>query len=312
MEELWSYEKDPVDPPAVSDGKVYFSDHDGTLHALDADSGTAVWTYDGLKGARFPTTADGAVYVSNIPFPGEVDTGALHSVDPHTGDKRWSFEMGSKRAVAGLSGFSPIAVAEGTVYVVSKYFRAEEVLHAPDAETGEERWHRSVGRGLTQALTVADGVVYFGREQDFMSYLYAVVADTGEPRWRIKTAEDIWGAVSSIAVDGSTVYFGTENGTFYASGTTRGELRWKYRTQSGGAEWTDPPRVTDGVVYGSVKNKHPHRGGPRPRIRVRRCLRRTAVDLRNDVLGLAGHLTPHEQAQAHRPQRQAQDSDTPY
>lgn len=61
MEELWSYEKGPVDPPAVSDVKVYFSDHDGTLHALDADSGTAVWTYDGLKGARFPTTADGAV-----------------------------------------------------------------------------------------------------------------------------------------------------------------------------------------------------------------------------------------------------------
>ncbi|WP_329392853.1 PQQ-binding-like beta-propeller repeat protein [Streptomyces lydicus] len=120
--------------------------------------------------------------MSNIPFPGEVDTGALHSVDPHTGDKRWSFEIGSKRAAAGLSGFSPIAVAEGTVYVVSKYFRAEEVLHAPDAETGEERWHRSVGRGLTQALTVADGVVYFGREQDFKSYLYAVAADTGEPR----------------------------------------------------------------------------------------------------------------------------------
>ncbi|MFF7408952.1 outer membrane protein assembly factor BamB family protein [Streptomyces lydicus] len=91
------------------------------------------------------------------------------------------------------------------------------------------------------------------------SYLYAVAADTGEPRWRIKTAEDIWGAVSSIAVDGSTVYFGTENGTFYASGTTRGELRWKYRTQSGGAEWTDPPRVTDGVVYGSVKNPPPRR-----------------------------------------------------
>ncbi|MFI7090385.1 outer membrane protein assembly factor BamB family protein [Streptomyces lydicus] len=94
------------------------------------------------------------------------------------------------------------------------------------------------------------------------SYLYAVAADTGEPRWRIKTAEDIWGAVSSIAVDGSTVYFGTENGTFYASGTTRGELRWKYRTQSGGAEWTDPPRVTDGVVYGSVKNKPPTEEGP--------------------------------------------------
>lgn len=69
--------------------------------------------------------------------------------------------------------------------------------------------------------------------------------------------------MSSIAVDGSTVYFGTENGTFYASGTTRGELRWKYRTQSGGAEWTGPPRVTDGVVYGSVKNKHsPTEEGP--------------------------------------------------
>ncbi|MFF1913691.1 PQQ-binding-like beta-propeller repeat protein [Streptomyces sp. NPDC058239] len=267
FEELWSYEKGPVGPPVSSEGKVYFADHDGSLRALDADSGALVWSYNELKGARnsvdlpdgarHPIVVDGAVYVSTE------DSGALHSVDAGTGEKRWSFEIGSERAEAGFVTFSPVAVAKGTAYVVSMYFQAESVLHALDAETGEERWHRDVDRGLTHALTVADGVIYCGLGQDFKSYLYALDADTGTPRWRIKTADDIWGKVSSIAVDGSTVYFGTENGAFYAADTTRGELRWKYRTQSDGAEWTDPPLVTDGVVYGSVKNKHtPTEEGP--------------------------------------------------
>ncbi|MEV0778116.1 serine/threonine-protein kinase [Streptomyces sp. NPDC050428] len=259
FEELWSYEKDPVDPPVASEGKVYFADHDGSLRALDADSGALVWSYDELKGARnsvdlsdgarHPLVVDRAVYVSTA------DSGALHSVDIGTGKKRWSFGIGRERAKAGFVAFSPVAVSKGTAYVVSMYFRSEAVLHALDAETGEGRWHRSVGRGLTQALTVADGVVYCGLGQDYKSYFYALDADTGAPRWRIKTADDIWGKVSSITVDGSTVYFGTEKGAFYAATTTTGKLRWRYRTKSDDEEWTNPPLVADGVVHASIKNR---------------------------------------------------------
>ncbi len=137
FEELWSYKKDPVDPPVSSEGRVYFADHDGSLRALDADSGALVWSYDELKGARdsadlpdgarHPIVVDGAVYVSTE------DSGAVHSVDAGTGEKRWSFEIGSERAKAGFVTFSPVAVAKGTAYVVSMYFRAESVLHALDA-----------------------------------------------------------------------------------------------------------------------------------------------------------------------------------
>ncbi|MFI2260955.1 outer membrane protein assembly factor BamB family protein [Streptomyces tubercidicus] len=55
----------------------------------------------------------------------------------------------------------------------------------------------------------------------------------------------------------STVYFGSGNGAFYAADTTRGELRWRYRTKSDGEEWTNPPVVADGVVYASVNNPRP-------------------------------------------------------
>jgi outer membrane protein assembly factor BamB len=251
LEQVWSYEKDPVDPPAVSDGKVYFGDHDGTLHAVDADSGTPVWTYDGLEYARFPTTADGSVYASDI------ETGALHSVDAETGAKRWSFEIGSERAEAGFISFSPLGVEEGTVYVVSMYFETDAVLHALDAATGEERWNRTIGRSLTHALTVADGVVYCGLRQGFKSYFAAMDADTGTTLWKLKTAEDIHGQVSSIAVSGDTVYFGTESGVLRAADTAGGALRWDYRTASDDDEWTDPPVVADGVVYAGVKNQYP-------------------------------------------------------
>ncbi|MCX4819860.1 serine/threonine-protein kinase [Streptomyces sp. NBC_01142] len=255
FEELWSYEKDPAGPPVIVDGKVYFGDHGGTLHALDTDSGTPVWKYGGLKGARPVTIADGVVYA----FSG--NSGALHSVDADTGDRRWSFKIDDASTGAAPKGtdylFTNVAVAKGTVYLLTNPWpTGRPALYALDAGTGKELWNHPVDRGLSTALTVADGVIYCGLGgKDYENYLYALDADTGDQLWRIKTGGSNRGKVTSLSVAGSTVYFGSEEGTFYAADATNGEVRWKYRSESEDAEWTDPPLVSDGVVYASVKDR---------------------------------------------------------
>ncbi|WP_406100634.1 serine/threonine-protein kinase [Streptomyces sp. NBC_01003] len=252
FEELWTYEKDPVYPPAVSDGKVYFGDHGGTLHALNTDNGTPVWSYDGLKGVGQLAVVDGAVYGSND------ETGTLHSVDSDTGEKLWSFEVDREFLKGGLLSF---AVAKGTVYVFSKLLQGDHVLYALDAQSGKELWNRTVGNGVSP-LVVADGKIYCGLLVDYKNYLYALDADTGDRLWRIKTGDIIPGTVTSIAVAGSTVYFGNRSGTFYAADTAKGAVRWTYQSEIKDAEWIDPPFVADGVVYAGVNKRGVTEDGP--------------------------------------------------
>ncbi|MFF1359248.1 PQQ-binding-like beta-propeller repeat protein [Streptomyces sp. NPDC058297] len=255
FEELWSYEADPAGPPVIVDGKVYFGDQGGTLHALDTSGGTQVWKYDGLKGARPVAIADGAVYA----FSG--DAGALHSVDADTGGRRWSFKIDDASTGAAPEGteygISAVAVAKGTVYLLTNPWpKGQPALYALDAGTREELWNRPVDLGLSTALTVADGVIYCGLGgKDYENYLYALDADTGDQLWRIKTGGSNRGKVTSLSVAESTVYFGSEEGTFYAADASNGEVRWKYQSESKDAEWTDPPLVADGVVYTSVKGR---------------------------------------------------------
>ncbi|WP_405716685.1 MULTISPECIES: protein kinase domain-containing protein [unclassified Streptomyces] len=253
FQELWSYEEDPAGPPLIVDGKVYFGDQGGTLHALDTAGGTQMWKYDGLQGARPVTIADGAVYA----FSGA--TGALHSVDADTGDRRWSFKIDDASTGAAPKGteygITNVAAAKKTVYLLTlPWPKGQPALYALDAETGEELWNRPVSPGLSTALTVADGVIYCGLGgKDYENYLYALDADTGDQLWRIKTGGSNRGKVTSLSVAERTVYFGSEEGTFYAADASSGEVRWKYQSKSKDAEWNGPPLVADGVVYASVK-----------------------------------------------------------
>ncbi|WP_405611874.1 protein kinase domain-containing protein [Streptomyces sp. NBC_01508] len=256
FEELWSYEKDPTHPPVISDGKVYFGDRDdGTLRALDTDSGTQVWTYAGAKGLQPVAIADGAVHAFGA------DSGTLHSVDARTGGKRWSFKIDDASNGAAPEGteygFTAVAAAKGTVYLLTNPWpEGRPALYALDAETGEELWSRPVDRGLSTALTVADGVIYCGLGgKDYENYLYALDADTGDHLWRIKTGGSNEGEVTAVSVARSTVYAGSDDGTLRAADTTNGEVRWTYRSTVEDAEWTDPPLVADGVVYASVRGR---------------------------------------------------------
>ena len=95
-----------------------------------------------------------------------------------------------------------------------------------------------------------DGVVYVGSgvEDGESGYLYAVDADTGEERWRLKSPGPVW---SSPAVVGDVVYFGSdagdgESGYLYAIDAGTGAIRWQFQAEG---RVRSSPAVVDGVVY---------------------------------------------------------------
>jgi outer membrane protein assembly factor BamB len=120
-DEIWSFTEpsERVDSsPTVADGTVYVGSHDGTLYAVNAQTGEHEWRFTEPSGKihSSPTVADGTVYVGTDEYT-ETDTrgaperdGTLYAVDAETGQKKWGFTEPHD-----LVRSSPVVV-EGTVY----------------------------------------------------------------------------------------------------------------------------------------------------------------------------------------------------
>jgi outer membrane protein assembly factor BamB len=97
---------------AVAHGRVFVGGRDKLLHALDADTGKAVWTL--TTRARIdssPAVSGGRVYVGS-------SDGRMYAADAKSGEKVWEFEIGApvtaSPAIAG--GRLVIGAQDGRVY----------------------------------------------------------------------------------------------------------------------------------------------------------------------------------------------------
>ncbi|WP_255168856.1 PQQ-binding-like beta-propeller repeat protein [Natrononativus amylolyticus] len=87
---------------AVADGTVFVTDGDGSLHAIDLESGDRAWTAD-YGPDTDPVVADGVVYLG-------YQYGELAAIDAETGERRFTYE--------GSIYFSQPIVGDGVLYVL--------------------------------------------------------------------------------------------------------------------------------------------------------------------------------------------------
>jgi outer membrane protein assembly factor BamB len=100
--------------PAVGDGAVYIPRGDGTVFALDGQSGRERWnSRKGLAGEATPAVGDGTVFVGG-------DHGWLHALDADTGRTAWRFETGAGALTSPVISNSMVCVGsdDGCLYVV--------------------------------------------------------------------------------------------------------------------------------------------------------------------------------------------------
>lgn len=156
--------------------------------------------------------------------------------------------------------YSSPAVAGGVVYFGS----ADGNLYAVDAASGKLRWKFDAHGRVNSSPAVVGGVVYV---VSLDGNLYAVDAATGTQRWSFTTegerrftkagnlgafpptevVPDPWDFfLSSPAVAGGAVYFGSGDGHVYALDAGTGALKWKYKT---GDVVHSSPAVSGGIVY---------------------------------------------------------------
>jgi uncharacterized repeat protein (TIGR01451 family) len=174
--------------PVIADGVVYQGVMNGEMHAIDANTGAALWI--ARPGGPIPHTA--AVYGDCVYF-GSLDGNvyALSTIDGHT---VWRFSTGSPVVSAPT-------VVDGRLYIGSK----DGNLYALDVATGAEMWRVGTGGPVVSSPAVVRRRVYFGSEDMLARCVDAV---TGQQIW----ATPLYGAGMHnthpvVSDDGSVVIF---------------------------------------------------------------------------------------------------------
>lgn len=252
-----------VSSPAIAGGVVFIGSLDGSLYAIDQETGIQKWKTEPTDSiASSPAVAGGMVYYLSYDR-------ALYAVDAGTGAMKWLFATGAERRfeAKGLHGLAPTdqniadpmdlflsspAVANGRVYFGS----SDGHIYAVDAKTGVLSWSFVTKDVVHASPAVANNTVYIG---SWDSYLYALDAETGAEKWRFKAGEDPImhnqvGFQSSAAVVDGTVYTGCRDGHVYAIDATTGAKKWDYSTSQSWVNGT--PAVRDGVVYVGTSDTH--------------------------------------------------------
>ena len=223
---------------AVEAGTVYFTASDGLLHAVDAATGQERWAAEHpVWGPAAPAIGEGVVCAG-----GRGDTLAAYSVAD--GSRLWEFSAQGWFA-------APPAIDTGCVYAICW----DDHLYVLDAHTGRLMWQYKGerGKGLTSPATVAEGRVFVGSrvyqhdggEQTGGYAMVALKADGSGELWRFFAERHIF--TPPVVAEG-TLFFGSNDGLFYAVDVAGGGERW--RTQVTSRAVTQPQLAGDAIVFG--------------------------------------------------------------
>ncbi len=156
--------------------------------------------------------------------------------------------------------YSSPAMAGGVLFFGS----TDHHLYAVDADTGREKWNFKTGSRVVSSPAVESGLVYFG---SYDGNFYAIDASTGQQKWKFATGGErrfagkhLHGAqpvtesmpdpfdffLSSPAVTGGTVFFGSGDGNVYALNAADGSVKWKFKT---GDVVHASPAIAGGTAY---------------------------------------------------------------
>ena len=219
--------------PAYANGVLYLGSNDRKLHAINATTGTEIWSYSTQgKDRSAPAVVDGVVYFGS-------SDGNMTALNATTGEELWHHTLSQ----AALVESNP-AVVDGIVYFGAN----TDTVTAVNATTGKQVWQFNAVDDIQSDPTVADGTVFIGSDSTDSSQtsgdgeVYALNATTGTKLWDYTMPGDVDGG--QAYADG-VVYAGSRGGDFVALNASDGSVVWSQTGQS----FKSAPVVVGNTVY---------------------------------------------------------------
>lgn len=181
---VWSYVAGTpiMAAPALAGARVYLTAEDGSVVALERETGNLVWRYDsGLPAAVTPAVADGLVFVVFRP-------GVVTALQADSGEVVWSRRL----RVASLP--SP-TVADGRLFVAET---DKNRILALDAATGKTLWEYRLGDWVVAPPAVIDGKVIATASD---ANVHIIDVETGKRRMIYDAGSARWVRGGPVATD---------------------------------------------------------------------------------------------------------------
>ena len=179
-ERVWTFKTEDQhrSSPALHLNSLVTGCDNGTLYAVDADSGGLNWQMK--AGASFFATP--VIWEESV-FIGSADS-IFYAIKLKDGQVEWTF-----------SAQAPLYQAAATDGSVVLFGASNGLFYCLDGATGEEKWRFQAKGGISTAPLIAGEVVYFG---SLDRRYYCLRLDDGEELWnfeargRVRTAPIIW------------------------------------------------------------------------------------------------------------------------
>ena len=201
---------------AIANGRVYFGDDDGVIHALDLATGKETWAFktEGPIEAT-PLVLDDTVFLGSS----DANVYALSAAD---GKLKWKYATGDK--ILGGANHAKNPNGEDTWLLVGSY---DSSLHCIDAATGKAVWTRPTDNYIngSPALLPSGEVLFGGCD----SYIHVLSLADGKELRQIDSEAYI---ASSVAVRDGLGYVGNYGNLVIAFDPKSGEVKWKYRDRN--------------------------------------------------------------------------------
>lgn len=230
--------------PAVFNGVVFFGSSDENFYAVDLNSGNEKWKYE----AGGSVTSSASILGDRIFFSSR--NGYLYALNLNSGKESWKVNLGKDLPYAwGFDYYlsSPV-VENNNIYIGS----GNGKFYSIDASDGKVNWKFNCGSRIRTTAAVSEKFILFG---DMDGRFYALYKNSGLQAWKFevegikydnsKFGFDRKSIMSSAAVSGNNVVFGSRDGKLYNIDIQTGKEIWKV---SHGTSWI----ITSPAIYNSV------------------------------------------------------------
>lgn len=262
LTELWAFDTDGTlnAGPLLNNGAVYIATKEGSLFALEAQTGLERWRYTPPEGIweRSPALAGELLAVG---LPGQL----LVGLEAQTGQEIWRATLvGDVQRPALVEGDTLYA---GTAFVgpgLSNDPKQKAWLYALEAATGQTRWSLETDNYavVTPAIfkdNLYAGGSYFDPANDIAEggpmRIYALNATTGQTQW---TIEGEAGFIKHLHAGAERLHYLAYQDKLFALETGAGQQAWEYNTEN----WSPNFTVAEGILYFGSANAFVHALAP--------------------------------------------------